>query len=201
MIYSTKAISVYKALFYANLYNVTKIAFDCGAGGSNPPLYIFLSNGYEVKGIDISEEAINKSLVFEKKYNCKLNIKKGDMKDIDNEEGKVGCCYSYNSIFHMKKKDIIKSIYELIRITEPRGIIYFNLLSKRDKQYGRGVRIGEGEFQDQEDDIIHSYYDDTEIDEELMECDVLEKVFYNTIRNTEEGTINQSFIEYFLRKK
>ena len=201
MSYSTKAVSVYKALYYANKCNVKRLAFDCGAGGSNPPLYIFLSSGYEVKGIDISEEAIKESLIFEKKHNCNLNIKQGDMRKIENIDERIGCCYSHNSIFHMRKKDIIRSIHEMIRITEPKGIIYFNLLSKRDKQYGEGIEIGEGEFQDPDDSVIHSYHDDNEVDEEIQECVFLEKAFQNTIRNTEEGIIDQEFIEYYLMKK
>ena len=101
----------------------------------------------------------------------------------------------------MRKKDIIRSIHEMIRITEPKGIIYFNLLSKRDKQYGKEIGIGEGEFQDPDDSVIHSYHDDNEVDEEIKGCDFLEKVFQNAIRKTEEGIIDQAFIEYYLRKK
>ncbi len=199
--YTTKAISVYKLLYYAETFGVRKQAFDCGAGGSNPPLYIFYYHGYQVSGIDIDAEAVKEAALFCEKNACKLNICLGDMRNIAGASNRYGCCYSYNSIFHMRKPDIQKSIEAMIRITEPGGVLYFNLLHKNDCGYGKGYEIGPGTFEDETDGEIHSYYDEHEIDQSIAGCELVEKVLLNSKRKTEQEILDQWFIEYYMRKK
>ncbi|KYC46104.1 MAG: hypothetical protein AMQ22_02170 [Candidatus Methanofastidiosum methylothiophilum] len=199
-VFSTRAVSVYKALFFSEYYSVSKKAIDCGAGGNNPPIQIFEKNGYKTVGIDIDENQIAQAnrVFMEKEY--RTRILKDDFRCIHQADNEFGCSYSYNSVFHMKKEDVKKSIMEMIRITEPGGVIYFNLLHKNDCGYGNGKRIDNDSFEDLNDGIIHSYYLDDEIDKDVNNCELLEKEIKNVQRQYENRIIHQWFIEYFYRK-
>lgn len=193
----TRAIPVYKALFHAERLNVRKKVFDCGAGGARPPLFVFHAAGYETAGIDMAEGALRLSQQFEIEHHCSLHIVQGDMRHLELPDSAVGCCYSHNSVFHMRKRDVIASVLEMIRITEPGGVIYFNLLSKRDSCFGIGSMVEADTF---EDGSLHSYFDDDEFDPIVEPCSLIEKCCVTHHRYDLPEPMTQSFIEYFLRK-
>ena len=199
-VFTTRAVSIYKTLFYAEYFSVNKKVIDCGAGGNNPPIQIFQESGYEVVGIDIDEQQIAEANEVLKGKGYTIKILKDDMREIHQADSTFGCSYSYNSIFHMNKNDIKQSIQEMIRITEPGGVIYFNVLHKNDCGYGNGKEIGNNSFEDFTDGIIHSYYTDDEIDQGIANCELLEKEIKSIQRKYEKKMINQWFIEYFYRK-
>lgn len=157
------------------LYNLIRMStdaglgmkvLDCGAGGSLPPLYLFHSLGYETAGIEIAEGQIEKANEFCRVNSIELNIQKGDMRSLPFPDGSFPVVYSYNSIFHMTKEDIIISIHEMLRVLEPGGLCYFNLLSADDDGYGEGTCSAPGEYVQDEGDgtVIHAYFADEEID-------------------------------------
>lgn len=191
---------MYKALFYSEQFSVSKTVLDCGAGGEAPPSYVFHRCGYETHGIDIDGEAIRQARAFAASRKWKLEIAPGDMRCIPYPDNRFGCVYSYNSIFHMGKGDILESIREMLRVTEPGGILFFNLLHKNDFGYGQGIEIAKGSFKDQHDGIVHSYHDEEELDGEMGECELLEKSMIRCTRCIEEKTITQWFLEYYSRK-
>jgi hypothetical protein len=70
-------------------------------------------HGYKTYGIEICDSQIEEAKVFSEKHNLELNITKGDMRKLPFEDESISYVYSYNSIFHMKKEDIAKSISEI----------------------------------------------------------------------------------------
>ena len=84
--------------------------------------------------------------MFSEKYGIELNISKGDMKKLSFDEESMGYIYSYNSIFHMTKNDIIKSVNEIKIFLKPGGICCINFLSVNDDCYGKGKELGKNEF-------------------------------------------------------
>ena len=52
---------LYTFLKYCENSKLKKEILDCGAGGKNPPLYIFHLFGYKTHGVDISEEQVRKA--------------------------------------------------------------------------------------------------------------------------------------------
>jgi len=58
--------SIYKFLHMARWKDVEKKVLDCGAGDNNPPLALFSKHGYEVYGIDISDNALDEERNFAK---------------------------------------------------------------------------------------------------------------------------------------
>lgn len=200
MVYTTRAISIYKLLHYAEQLGVAKKVLDCGAGRGNPPLYIFAQAGYITKGIDLSDKSIAEAKEFGAKYAVNLGISKGDMRALPFADSEFGCAYSYNTIFHMTKKEVELSIAQLLRVTEPGGLVFFNLLSKRDARYGFGRQPEPDTFFSEEEQEYHSFHDENEMDTRLMGCSILEKGTSHYSMHLHEGIVEQHSIEYYLRK-
>lgn len=200
MIYRQTAI--YKFLYYCNEINLEKRVVDCGAGGNMPPLGIFYNEGYKTTGIEMDENQIALAKAFEKENNMNLNIIKGDMRKLPFKDSEIPYIYSFGSIFHMKKNDVKIAIDEIKRVMIDDGLCYINFLSKEDFRYGQGEKIGYGEFIQEEkgNKVIHSYFDDEEIEEYLKDMTIIykENRVYERIYNGE--MIRQGAIDYIVRK-
>ncbi|MBY8992808.1 MAG: class I SAM-dependent methyltransferase [Candidatus Lokiarchaeota archaeon] len=194
--------SLYNYLWYIRSNPTGNRILDCGAGGCDPKLAFFLENGFEAYGIDISDEQIKDSEEFSAKNNINLNIIKGDMRKIPFDSGFFDYVYSYNSIFHLSKKDSRVAINEMHRVLKKGGLCYLNFLSVDDKWSKEGEEINPGEIITKEDDeeYLHSYYEDDEPDSYFDEFEIIykEKIhihigrYYNTGRSC--------ILEYITRK-
>ncbi|MHA2244855.1 MAG: class I SAM-dependent methyltransferase [Candidatus Hodarchaeales archaeon] len=180
MEFVTRATPLYEFLRLCNNTNLERKVLDCGAGGRQPPLYLFHQHGYKTFGIDISEHAIKNAEDFCKtnNLNIDLNIRLGDMRRIDFEDENFPFVYSYNTITHMSKKDIIKAMKEIERVLVPNGFCYVNFTSEDSELGNRGEKIGEGEYLlpvgDNETDI-HSFHTDDEADAYFTNFELLHK--------------------------
>ncbi len=193
-------------MLYCNGQELEKEVLDCGAGGRIPPLAIFKDHGYKTYGIEIDDEQIKRANEFEKENDIELNITKGDMRSLPFDDNSMSYAYSYNSIFHMKKEDISKSIGEIKRILKPNGLCFINVISTDDHGYGEGEKVGEGEYLQDEHGgkVIHSYFERNEI-EELFKKHNLD-VVYREVRvrtgpTRDGGKITLGYIDYILEKK
>jgi SAM-dependent methyltransferase len=73
---------LYTFLKYCENSRLPKEILDCGAGGKEPPLYIFHLLGYGSHGVDISEEQLKKARDFCDKKGVELDTRKGDMRNL-----------------------------------------------------------------------------------------------------------------------
>ncbi|VBB09123.1 methyltransferase type 11 [Lucifera butyrica] len=198
-----KQTQLYRFLNYCNESRLNKSILDCGAGGSCPPLALFAEFGYETYGIEIDDSQIEKTKKFSQKNGLNLRICKGDIRELPFEDESISHIYSYNSIFHMQKKDIQKAVQEIKRVVKPEGMICLNFLSIYDDWYGRGEEIGKNEFLQIErgQTVIHSYYDVMEAESYFKDMEILFKE--NRIINTvyEGQKMQQGYIDYIARKK
>lgn len=194
---------LYKFLNYCNDHNLEKIVLDCGAGGNCPPLALFAEFGYKTYGIELDDKQIEKAENFASKHGLDLNILKGDMRELPFEDNSISYIYSYNSIFHMRKKDISKAIDEIKRVLKVDGLCFINFLSIYDFGYGTGEKIGEGEYKQIEDRglTIHSYYEINEGDKYFKNMGILYKENRVLERIYEGEKIKQGYIDYILQKK
>jgi ubiquinone/menaquinone biosynthesis C-methylase UbiE len=155
---------IHKFLFYISHFgkDVKKKILDCGAGGNTPPLGLFFEHGFEIYGIDVSEDQIKSAEEFSQKHNMKLNISNNDIRVLPFDDESFGFVYSYNTIFHLTKGDIKKSIKEIHRIMKPNGLFFVNFMTHEDKYYGEGTEIGKGEFvlvNDEGQERLRSFYE------------------------------------------
>jgi len=197
-----KQTMLYKFLIYCEKNSLEKIVLDCGAGGPQPPLALFKSQGYETYGIDIDGEMLNKANSFAEDNDIELNMSKGDMRSLPYEDRKFSFVYSYNTIFHMTKKDVVKAVEEMNRVLKPGGLLYANFLSVDDFLYGEGEKIGEGEFLQEEShgEVVHTFYEDDEPEVLFKDMDILFKQKRDVERRIEDMIIEQSYLDYIVEK-
>lgn len=193
---------LYRFLNYCNEFSLEKTVLDCGAGGDCPPLTIFSDFGYKTYGIEISDSQIEKAKIFSEKFNYNLNISKGDMRNLPFENESISYVYSYNSIFHMTKKDINKSISDIKRILRPGGLCCLNFLSVYDDGYGQGKRVSENEFlqKEREEEVIHTYYEINEAEGHFTDMNIIFKENRILERIYENKKIKQGYIDYIIQK-
>ena len=194
--------SLYNYLWYIRSNPTGNRILDCGAGGYDPKLAFFLENGFEVYGIDISDEQIKNSEEYSKKNNINLNIIKGDMRKIPFDSGFFDYVYSYNSIFHLTKKDTPVAIDEMHRVLKKGGLCYLNFLSVDDKWYKEGEEINPGEIATKEGDeeYLHSYYEDSEPDSYFNDFEILYKEKAHILIGRYYDTGRSCILEYIAKK-
>jgi ubiquinone/menaquinone biosynthesis C-methylase UbiE len=193
---------LYSFLRYANENPSIKRVLDCGAGGQDPKLALFYENGFDTYGIDISEERIGE---FEKACNNRritIDIKKADMRKIPFDDNFFGFVYSYNSIFHLTKEDIRKTIDEIYRVMVPGGLCYLNFLSVNARSYSEGEKIRPGEvvksFDDEEH--LHSYFEDDEPDGYFKKFEIIYKEKKYILKGRYNNTGCTCLFEYIVKK-
>ena len=163
---------LYGFLKECNASPLEKIVLDCGAGGETPPLALFYEHGYKPYGIDTSDEQIGAAHTFCKENSIPLTIVKGDMRDIPFHDGSMSFVYSLNTVCHLTKRDTACAIKEIERVLTGDGLVMVNFISEDDEWFGRGKKVGKGEFLQEEDwypgvvkkGHICSYYKDDEPD-------------------------------------
>jgi len=106
--------------------------------------------------------------------------------------------YSYNSVFHMTKDDVLKSINEMKRTLKPGGLLFINFLTTKDFRCGNGEALGENQYKQMDGDIpvIHSYFEDCEPDKYFQDMKILYKESRVIERIYEGEKIRQGFVDY-----
>lgn len=197
-----KQIPLYRFIMYCNDTNMDKIVLDCGAGGDCPPLALFNEYGYMTKGIEIDSSQIEKANNYAKKNGQQLKIEQGDMRKLNFDNEYFSFAYSYNSVFHMSKAEVLRSVNEMKRVIKPHGLLFVNFLTVKDFRCGTGVDLGQNQYEQFDDNIpvIHSYFEESEADKYFedmkilyKECRVVERIF-------EGERIRQGFVDYIVEK-
>ena len=194
--------SLYIFLRFTQSNSVNKRILDCGAGGPDPKLALFFENGFETYGIDISEDQIKEAEDFCKNNNVKLNIVKGDMRSIPFESGFFGYVYSYLSMVHLTKNGIAQAINEINRVLMKGGLCYLNLLSKDDKAFDKNEESKPGEVisKHENEESVHSYYDDNEPDDYFNNFEILYKEKRIILKGKYFSTGRTCILDYIVKK-
>ncbi len=174
---------LYGFLRECNESPLEKVILDCGAGGNYPPLALFHQNGYKTYGIDTSDGEIKLARKFCEENNIELTIVKGDIRDIPFGDESMSFVYSINTVCHLPKKDTAIALKEMERVLTPKGLLFVNLASVDDLYFGRGKKVGKGEFIQEYDwylDIVKeghvcSYYEDGEPDKYFGHFEIIRK--------------------------
>lgn len=197
-----KHVPLYRFLDMCNASGLEKTILDCGAGGETPPLSLFAQYGYTTCGIEMSERQIQLANEFAGLRNQQLNIMQSDMRQLPLESESFSFVYSYNSVFHMRKEDVRKAVAEMKRVLKPNGLLFVNFLTLKDFRVGDGLDLGDNQFEQEEDDelVIHSYYDYDEADALFEDMELIYKEDRVPERRFEGEWIRQGFIDYILQK-
>lgn len=193
MIRRTIPYPIYNFLGYCNESPLEKKVLDCGAGGSNPPLWLFHEYGYQTHGVEISTAQIDQSMKFCQDSGINLGIVQGDMKNIPFGESSFSFLFSYNTSVHMSKQDFLKALSEFARVTQSGGLCYVNFLSTDCDTYGDGVEVADGEFlqEDEEGDVLFCHYKIGEPEQLMTGFEIIYKEI-RTIERLIRGNISRS---------
>ncbi len=194
--------SLYNFLRFIQSNLVNKRILDCGAGGPDPKLAFFYENGFETYGIDISEDQIKEAEDFCKKYDIKLNIIKGDMRNIPFESRFFGYIYSYLSMVHLSKNETAQAINEIFRVLVKGGLCYLNFLSKDDANFDAKKETKPGEIIDKHgnEEFVHSYYEDEEPDEFFNKFKIIYKEKRKILKGKYFNTGRTCILDYIAKK-
>lgn len=197
-----KQIPLYRFIMFCNNANMDKSVLDCGAGGDCPPLSLFSEYGYLTHGIEYNTKQLEEANKYADKKGQKLNIEQGDMRKLKFENESFSFVYSYNSVFHMTKEDVSKSIIEMKRVLKQDGLLFVNFLTTSDFRCGQGVDIGENQYEQIEDgsQVIHSYFEEYEPNRYFEDMKILYKENRVLERIYEGEKIRQGFVDYIVKK-
>ena len=198
-----KQIPLYRFLMYCNESALDRTVLDLGAGGNCPPLRLFSDYGYETHGIELSTRQLDQAAAFAADNGCNLHIEKGDMRDLPFENESFSFVYSYNSVFHMTKADVLRSINEMKRVLKPDGLLFVNFLTTKDFRCGQGGDIGQNQYEQMDEDVpvIHSYFEEGEADRYFSDMEILLKEDRVIERIYEGERIRQGFVDFIIRKQ
>lgn len=196
-----KQIPLYRFIMFCNDTNMDKTVLDCGAGGDCPPLSLFSEYGYLTHGLELDTKQLEEANNYANNKGQNLNIEKGDMRNLKFDNETFSFVYSYNSVFHMKKVDVSKSINEMKRVLKQNGLLFVNFLTTKDFRCGTGVDFGENQYEQMDDvPVIHSYFEECEADKYFGDMEILYKEDRVLERIYEGEKIRQGFIDYIARK-
>ncbi len=189
---------LYEFLRRCDLCGLDKHVLDCGAGGKEPPLWLFSQNGYATCGIDIQWEAVAKAKQFCQERELTLNIFLGDMRHIPFADACFQFVYAFNAIFFMTKTDIAVAMAEIERVLKPGGLCYVNFMSVDDPDrrpfgedaYARRL-LGSEVFAQHQDHEADGYFASFQI--RRKEKRIEEKL-------VGEHWLKQAYIEYIAQK-
>jgi ubiquinone/menaquinone biosynthesis C-methylase UbiE len=200
---------IYHTPLYGFLWHIVRHAshlekkiLDCGAGGNLPPLIMFHEHGFETHGIDISEIRLSQAENFGKQKGIKLNLIKGDMRELPYEDGSFSFVFSFNTIFHMPKKEMKIAISEMRRVLRKDGLCYVNFLSSDDDMYGEGDELAKGECWIDEggEKILHSFLEEDELEDYLEGFEIQANDKRYRRRPKSRGAYTECYFELILQK-
>lgn len=206
-----RATPLYKFLRYCNASSLKKVILDCGAGGDCPPLQVFAAYGYATYGIEISGETLQQAQTFCNENNVKLDLLKGDMRQIPFQDETFSFVYTYNAIHMMSKDDIAHALSEIERVLKAKGLCFVNFVSADEPPPTDATETRKGEFHKKapwhgvKSPNIDSYFEDNEADVLFSNFEVLhkEKRIIERIpfcKNKGKKEL-QAYIDYIAKKK
>lgn len=146
-----------------------KKVLDLGCGFGRHLIYL-AEEGFEVTGIDISQEAVKMTKERLKEKDLEAKAVQGDMANIPFSNEEFDAVLAITVIGHATKPDITKTVKEIYRVMKKGGLFYGNIPSKGDSRYDTGEVVEKGEtYRTHEYGFgrgmkeIHSFYTEEEI--------------------------------------
>ena len=151
-----------------------KRVLDLGCGFGRHLLYL-AKEGFDVVGMDISQEAVNMAKNKLEAEGIDAEVLQGDMRELPFNDDEFDAVLAITVIGHATKSGVETTVNEIHSVLKEDGLFYGNLPAKGDSRYKTGETVEEGEtYRTKEYGFgrgmkeIHSFYTKEEI-EELFE--------------------------------
>jgi ubiquinone/menaquinone biosynthesis C-methylase UbiE len=169
---------------------------DLGCGNGNHVVF-FAEQGFEVSGIDISEEAIEIAKAWLKKRNLEATLMAGDIETIPYPDQSFDVVLSHAVLDHVSFEKAKKVMEEIKRVLVPGGYVCISLRSTEDCEFGRGKKVDYHTFvieEGYEKGLIQHYFDFAEIrqlfkDFKIFDLELHEERFPSVF------TVDKSYIQ------
>jgi ubiquinone/menaquinone biosynthesis C-methylase UbiE len=150
-----------------------KTVLDLGCGTGRHCVYL-AKRGFNTVGLDVSKSALriaNEWVRKEKLTN--VTFVQATMTNLPFCTCCFGAVVSVSVVHHGVKRDILKTVSEIHRILNKKGVFLVNLASVEDPRYGTGQKVEDNTFQileafeDKRFEELHHFFTRNEISEML----------------------------------
>jgi ubiquinone/menaquinone biosynthesis C-methylase UbiE len=151
-------------------YSVNRI-LDVGCGNGRHIIYL-AREGFQVYGIDISQESINIALKWAEKEKICAELRKGCATAIPYPDEYFNVIICFGVLDHLVMDDAEIAIHEMNRVLTPGGWLFLSLRSTRDTDCGRGKEIEHNTFLltgDVEEGLPQHFFEGEELKKLLSE--------------------------------
>ncbi|MEM3442660.1 MAG: class I SAM-dependent methyltransferase [Candidatus Bathyarchaeia archaeon] len=138
---------------------------DLGCGAGRHLVYM-ASQGFEVHGADISETGLKTSRMRLKKKMLEAHMLKCSMNSLPYVDSCFDAVICLRTIYHQSLRQIQETISQIHRILKREGLLLVDFMSKRTFKYGKGIKVEENTFVEQEGierGVLHHFIDEEEI--------------------------------------
>lgn len=149
-------------------YGIKKILVPGFGYGRNAK--IFIENGFDVTGIEISETAI---ALAKKYYGNDIKVHHGSVTNMPFDQELYDGIFCYALIHLLNAEDRIKLIHDCFNQLSPGGYMIFVAISKIDPRYGKGKEISRDTFETKHG-IALFFYDSDSIKAEFGNYGLIE---------------------------
>ena len=118
---------------------------DVGCGNGRHVVF-FAEQGFDVYGVDISEEAIEITNAWLQRKGLEANLKVGDVVKLPFENQYFEVVISHEVLDHVPFSEAKKAMQEIRRVSADGAYIYITLRSTEDSEYSRGQEIEKNTF-------------------------------------------------------
>ena len=142
------------ALSLFRKHKVNKILVPGSGYGRNSKL--FSTSGFDVTGIEISEEAC----ALAQEYDPATKLYNGSFLENNFVQGPYQGIYCFNVLQLFLKPDRIRFVQKSAQLLSPKGLMFFTGISDQDASFGQGEEVEENTFAVQPDKILHFFTPD-----------------------------------------
>jgi ubiquinone biosynthesis O-methyltransferase len=145
---------------------------DLGCGNGAQSVYL-ARLGYEVHGIDVSEEAIRVARDYASRERLEVAFSTQDCDQLSCESDSFDAVICHGVLDHIPMETAIRSCQEAHRVLRPGGLLFVTLASVRSSLFGEGLSIGQNTYvleHGPEEGHIQHYFDEKEIRMLLLEA-------------------------------
>jgi SAM-dependent methyltransferase len=124
--------------------NVRRV-LDLGCGNGRHAIY-FAREGFDASGIDISPTAIDWARDWATRERLDIDFRVGTITDLPFADGVFDVAVSHGVLDHIAMPEAMAAIGEVARVLRPAGLLYIDLKSADDCEFGLGEPAGKNTF-------------------------------------------------------
>jgi len=169
---------------------------DAGCGNGRH-MVLFAEQGFDVHGVDISEEALEIANAWLAKKGLRAHLELGGITRLPFENQYFDVVISYGVLDHITFPKAKKALQEIDRVSSKGAYIYITLRSTEDAECGRGQEVEKNTYvlqEGYEKGIIQHFFDLEEIEELLRGFKIFDIECYEQ-KFPDVFTVDKAFLQ------